>query len=282
MRGFTRASIIAVSTIVLTQLASAADLPRKAPPAPAVAPAPSWTGFYVGANIGGGWSNGDVGDYTPNDPAMVAWFSAFGPPSSLSLDSSGVIGGVQLGYNWQFNRNWLAGIEADFDGSGVKSSTSVPAFLLGTTVPATTTADERIKWFGTVRARLGFLPTDNLLAYVTGGFAYGQVEHSVSFINNSAGTFIANAPPFSFQCGAGQTCLAGSAKDTATGWTAGAGIEYAVWQRWTVRAEYLHLSLGNRPVTASATFFPGTLPSSFNANFSTKLDVVRVGANYRF
>lgn len=281
MYRFLVAAVAVFVAITFAQIASAADLPVKAPVV-AAAPVYNWTGFYVGANIGGGWGNHDVDGYTPNDPAMVSWFTAFGPPPSLSLNSSGVIGGFQLGYNWQFNRNWLVGLETDFDGSGVKGSTSTVANLLGSTVPATTTADERLKWFGTVRARLGYLPADNILAYVTGGFAYGRVERNGSYSNSSGGVFLASVPPFLFTCGPGQTCLAGSSNDTATGWTVGGGIEYAVWQRWTVRAEYLYLSLGAKSVTETALFFPGSLPASFNANFKTNINVARVGLNYRF
>src|SRR5262245_2915454 len=117
------AVMVAVSTVALTQIASAADLPRKAPAAPPPPAVFSWTGFYIGANIGGGWGNRDV-NFVPNDPASAFLFSAL-PVPNRSLHTSGILGGVQVGYNYQFNRNWLVGIEADFDGTSMKGSGSI-------------------------------------------------------------------------------------------------------------------------------------------------------------
>jgi len=271
----------AISAIVITHVASAADMPVKAPPVP-VPPAISWTGFYVGANVGGGWGNHDV-SYGLNDPLMTAIIPAGIPPSSFN--TSGAIGGLQLGYNWQFNRNWLLGFETDFNWSNIKGSGSSPAVLtVGTALPFTANAEEKIKWFGTVRARLGYLPTDNLLVYATGGFAYGRVEHSSNLFNNSALAFGTAVPPFGVTCFAGTACWAGSSNDNATGWTVGGGIEYAIWQRWTVKAEYLYVSLSQSPVIASAVVVGGgLLPSSITANFDrTNFNVARVGVNYRF
>jgi opacity protein-like surface antigen len=103
MRRMSIAVIAAASSVALMQIASAADLPRKAPaytpPAPAVY---SWTGFYIGANIGGGWGDRNV-TYTSNDPAAPIFFHFFGPLPPTSFRIDGVIGGAQLGYNWQFH-----------------------------------------------------------------------------------------------------------------------------------------------------------------------------------
>jgi outer membrane immunogenic protein len=242
----------------------------------------SWTGFYIGANVGGGWGSRDV-DYTGNDPASAV-LTTNGVVIPQSFNTSGALGGLQLGYNWQFNRNWLIGFETDFDWSNMKGSTA-NTFTLPNGGPLVTEAvDERIKWFGTVRARLGYLPTDNLLAYVAGGFAYGRVDHSGSWVNNSPIGIVGSLGGFSLSCGGpGQTCFAGSSSHTATGWTVGGGLEYAFWQRWTVKAEYLYVSLESTSVTESAlTFAAGTLPTSYNANFRTNFNVARGGVNYRF
>jgi outer membrane immunogenic protein len=279
---FRRVSIIAVSTIALTQLASAADLSRKAPPAP-IAPAPSWTGFYVGANVGYGWGDRDV-TYRGNDPLTTPGVFPLGFPPT-SFDASGVVGGVQLGYNWQFNRNWLVGVETDFSGSGVDGSGSSLGSGSGIGNGAfVMNADEHVKWFGTVRARLGYLPTDNLLVYATGGFAYGKVERTANLVNTSGISVGIAVPPFAFNCFTGTACYAGSSSHTATGWTAGGGIEYAFWSKWTVRAEYLYISLDDSTVTLPATSVPaGSATPSINANFGrTNLNIARVGVNYRF
>ena len=271
MRRLSLAIVAAVSTVALAQIASAADLPRKAPAvAPPPPPPPSWTGFYLGANIGGGWGSRDV-SYALDSVSAGIFPPTTGVPAT-SFDISGVIGGLQHGYNWQFNRNWLFGLEADFNWSGMEGSGSSGAVAVGI-APLTAPVDEHIKWFGTARARLGFLPTDNLLAYVTGGFAYGKVERSGIFFNNSNVNFAAG-----IQCNTGTACYAGSASGVATGWTVGGGLEYAVWPKWTVKAEYLYVRLDSESVTEVAVG-----PAFINANFSrTNFNVARVGVNYRF
>ena len=279
MRRFQCALLAAVAVIGFASVASAADMPVKAPVAPVAVPY-NWTGFYVGANIGGGWGSRSV-DYTANDPLATLFLLP-----AVSFNTSGVIGGLQLGYNWQFNRNWLIGIETDFDGSGMKGPGSSSGNRLDQN-PFTATVDEHIKWFGTVRARLGYLPADNLLAYVTGGLAYGRVEHTGSYVNNnSSGFSITNTvggTTFNVTCNGNVTCFTGSSSSMATGWTLGGGLEYAVWQHWTLRAEYLYVSLYGKSVTETALASPGNTPASFNANYSrTNFNVARVGVNYRF
>ena len=273
------------STVFVAQIATAADIPVKAlryAPAPPP-PVYNWTGFNVGANIGGGWGSRDV-DYSANDANAAGFLaSGFGPPPT-SFDTSGVLGGLQFGYNWQFNRNWLVGLEADFDWSSMKGSSTTSKLVLGA-LPFTAAVDEQIKWFGTVRARLGYLPTDNLLAYVTGGFAYGKVEHSGSYVNNSNNLVGAIIAPFQLLCAPFATCATGATSDVATGWTVGGGLEYAVWQNWTLKAEYLYVSLENKSVTENVIQAPGfgLPPASFSANFGrTNFNVARVGVNYRF
>jgi outer membrane immunogenic protein len=96
--------IAAVATIALTQMASADDRPRKVPAYTPPPPVYDWTGFYVGANIGGGW-----GSTALSNPPFI------GAPPSASHDSSEVLGGLQLGHNWQLNRNSVIGIETDFN-----------------------------------------------------------------------------------------------------------------------------------------------------------------------
>src|SRR5262249_52680081 len=239
------ASVAAIAALIGTP-AFSADMAVKAPP-PATARICCWAGWYVGGNVGGGWGHRDV-TYAPNDPVAGDLFTpghSFETPRSPSFDVSGVIGGIQLGYNYQFNRNWLVGFETDFDWSGMKgsSSTALPDPTL------TTAVDEHIKWFGTVRGRFGYLPVDNLLAYVTGGFAYGRVDHTANMANVGTGGFGVDNGTTGFFCDGGFTCFAGSSGHTATGWTLGGGLEYAFWQKWSVKAEYLYVSLNGSSVT---------------------------------
>jgi outer membrane immunogenic protein len=116
----------------------------------------NWSGFYVGANTGYGWS--------PNAD-QLALFGDF--PTGLS--PAGGFAGGQIGYNWQFNR-LVIGAEADIQGAGI--SDSVQAFNFADRFQS------GLNWFGTVRGRLGY-SFDRTLVYVTGGFAYGGVHNSV-------------------------------------------------------------------------------------------------------
>jgi outer membrane immunogenic protein len=190
---------------------------------------------------------------------------------------------LELGYNWQFSRNWLFGIETDFDWSGLKGSGSSSG-VFGGVIPFSATVDEHIRWFGTVRGRIGLIPINNLLAYFTGGFAYGRVEHSGNYVNN--GVFVLNNEDggFGFLCVPGATCFSGSSNGVMTGWTIGGGFEYAFWRNITVKAEYLYVNLETNSFTETATGpFPSLALSSFNANFSrTNFNIARVGLNYQF
>lgn len=292
MRQLPIAAVVAAATITLTQIATAADLPVKAPVYKAPPPVLSnWTGFYVGVNVGGGWGRRTV-DFTPNDTMASFLFAAGGMPPSDTFTTSGVLGGIQVGYNWQLETRWLFGFETDFNGSGLKGSGSTSGIFapygigaVNALVPFNAPVEERVDWFGTVRARLGYLPTDNLLVYATGGFAYGRVEQSGSWVDVGPNPYAAGGGGFDFSCVPNSTCFAGSSSHIGTGWTAGGGLEYAFWQKWTLKAEYLYVSLDSRSLTESAgpAFSPGELPASFNANFSrTNFNVARVGLNYRF
>jgi outer membrane immunogenic protein len=228
-------SIVSGAAFVLSAsgFAFAADMAVKAPPPPP-APVYSWTGFYVGGNVGYGWGSRTV-NFTPNDP-LVFSVSCGGLgggtcPPPTSFDINGALGGLQAGYNWQFNQNWMLGIETDFDWSRIKG-TGTDSFLICCTPapspsPSSFVASQNVEWFGTVRGRLGFLPTTNLLIYGTAGFAYGRVGENVA-LNSQTGTNANNFPMFTFSCTSGPNCFLGSSSRMATGWTAGGGFEYAL------------------------------------------------------
>jgi outer membrane immunogenic protein len=266
--------------------AFAADMAVKVPPKP-VAPAPvhSWTGFYVGANGGYGWKNPTV-TFTPNDEDanfVTCVTGTCAPPASFNIN--GGFGGLQAGYNWQFSPQWVAGVETDFDWSDIKG-TGTSNFLMtlapAAPFPSNFAVFQNIKWFGTVRARLGYLPADHLLVYATGGFAYGRIDENVALNAGSTGGVGSGA--FTFLCVAGPNCFLGNSSRTATGWTAGGGVEYVLWNNVSVKAEYLYVNLGGGDsvdVVAQSTF--GGLPSSFTAAFSrTDFHTVRGGLNWKF
>src|ERR1700731_2636205 len=117
--------------------AVAADLPLAYKAPVRAVPAPTWTGFYVGGNVGYGWDSGSssVSALSTDPalaPALAAILAAGSYPTSLSPSAQGVIGGGQIGYNWQLPSPWLIGLEADLQGSGIKGAdrqTGSPAFF---------------------------------------------------------------------------------------------------------------------------------------------------------
>jgi outer membrane immunogenic protein len=142
-------------------VAQAADLPSRYSPAPAFGAVPvfTWTGFYVGANVGYGWNTGTSRYYDP----------AFGYVGSNK--KGGFVGGGQVGYNYQLGM-FLIGVETDLQYAAVgnKGASYGNVYYTGNSDG----------FFGTVRARLG-LAFDRALVYGTGGFAYGDVGGNRSY-----------------------------------------------------------------------------------------------------
>ncbi len=195
--------------------AMAADLSRADAPAvkaPAVVPTPvfSWTGFYIGANAGYGWGSGD------------------GLPGSLGADPQGWVGGGQAGYNYQFDNNVVAGVEADLQGGDISAEAGGLSSTLNT--------------LGTVRGRLGYA-AGRVMPYVTGGLAWG---------NNSL------------------DYLGLDQSKTHVGWTAGAGVEYALSEHWTAKTEYQYTDLGSK-------FY-----DALGADAGVTAHTAKVGVNFKF
>jgi outer membrane immunogenic protein len=240
----------------------------------------NWTGFYAGVNAGYGWSDNSVlyaGDPAGRVPLNVVFTSAANSYSK-HLSSSGFVGGGQSGFNWQFAR-WVAGLEADFQ-SGVQGDFSA-AGNFGPSDPGfRLTSQQDLKWFGTVRGRLGYLATPDLLLFGTGGLAYGRTEVSANFANTS-NTDILIISASNLTCPGNQVCIAGSDSQTSTGWTAGGGFEWALWSNITFKAEYLHVDLGSQTIKLVAQS-PASGNGFVTGRFDNSFDVVRGGLNYRF
>jgi outer membrane immunogenic protein len=247
----TTLGIVAVAATIGTA-ALAADMPVKAPP-PAPAPVYSWTGFYIGGNVGYG---------VARDP------SSLGAPifpgtgiESFAIMPAGVIGGVQAGYNWQVS-NWLLGLETDFQGTGQKDSVCVFDCVTNTLFGGTSahTINETISWVGTTRGRVG-VAAGSTLYYATGGVAYGRIGTNITETDTLVGP--------------GTTTV--NTVTTRTGWAAGGGIETALAGNWTARIEYLYVDLGSQTIT-----FPHTVPPNTDT-FTTRFadNIIRAGVNYR-
>jgi outer membrane immunogenic protein len=145
---FALGALLAAQSAVAADL-SVAPLYTKAPPAE-VTQAYNWTGFYLGANAGGGWGR--------------SWWS--GPGTAVDL--SGAQAGGTAGYNWQFG-NTVLGLESDLDWSNLKGTNSAGCAAAG----CTTQND----WLSTVRGRVGYA-FGGVMPYVTGGLAVGDIKAS--------------------------------------------------------------------------------------------------------
>jgi outer membrane immunogenic protein len=247
-----RLIVAAVPLALSTVIAAAADWPRPAK-VPAYTPAPApmrafydWTGFYVGGNLGGGWAN------------VRTDFGAGGATFATGNDSlSGVLGGLQLGYNWQTGPA-VFGLEADFQYSGVSGqldAPTCPAAVCG--VATTASIKHKLPWFGTVRGRVGYAQ-DTWMIYGTGGWAYARLDTDASAT-------------------AGAVSATLSRSENRSGWVLGGGIEVAFSRSWTAKAEYLYMDYGRRSDTLTFTGIP---PISMTSRISE--NVVRAGVNYRF
>jgi outer membrane immunogenic protein len=223
--------------------ALAADLPAPAPYPPPQAPATyvpvappfSWTGFYIGANAGYAWSNVSSGSVG----GAIGGVPFAGP---FTASGNGFLGGGQLGYNWQTG-SVVFGIEGDFQGtSGSGTVTAVTDAI---------NATAKNPWFGTARGRIGYA-FDRVMVYATGGLVYGDAT-----LNGTAGV---GPTPF-------------STSTTYYTWTAGAGIEAAIYGPLSAKVEYLYAgSPSSVPAIPNVTSVSGTASTS----------VVRAGLNYHF
>jgi outer membrane immunogenic protein len=241
-------------------------------PVKAIAPVASWNGFYIGGNVGYGWDSGSSTGISAAAtdpalaPALAARVGAGAYPAALSPSAQGVIGGGQIGYNWQLSSPWLIGLEADLQGSGIKGSdsqTRSPAFFDTTATGLTKSID----WFGTVRGRVGFLATPQWLLYGTGGLAYGQTKSGFTTTDLTGGC-VPN----------GTLCANGASSGVVAGWTAGAGAEAMLAPNWSVKLEYLYVDLGRRSMAIPAS----TIPVVFSTSTAFREQIVRVGFNYHF
>ena len=253
----------AASTLALAQFASAADLPMKAPAykAPSAIVASPWTGFYIGAHVGGAWGS-DISQ-NMNDTNG----GGFDDPNFGGATKFSVIGGGLIGYNWQFAPSWVAGVEGDFSWTSLNNSnTNAPATAGGGAVPTTSlTMSNDVRWLASARGRLGYV-WDRGLFYVTGGAAWENVAYSATL--TALAPFVAST----------------SFTKTNSGWVIGPGVEWLLTPNWTVRAEYLYYSF---PGASATTFFLpapcGGCTGPVNYSWSSgNVQTLRAAISYKF
>ncbi len=225
--------LASAAVILAVNPAFAADLPtRKTPPAPVSSF--TWTGCYVGGHVGGGWGQKDLTD-----------FDLFGDFYSPVADTSGWLAGGQIGCNYQFATNWVAGIEVADSWANLRGASD--PFFDGKAV-----FHAQTNWIASGAARVGYA-WDRWLIYARGGAAWAGDKYNVS------GTF--DLVPFDLQ-----------GSETRSGWTIGGGVEWAFWQNWSANLEYAYYDFGSRSLSLSG------LPANIKQNVQT----VTLGVNYHF
>ena len=223
--------------------------------APAILPSSTWAGFYLGAHGGYGWKDND---FTQRIDATL---------QTDAIKSRGWLAGGHAGYNWQYGRV-VAGLETDFSFSGIKGSSTpvIDTFGGGT---QTTTLSDKVKYLATTRARLGWLPADNVLLYATGGLAWERLERSRIVVQNGPGALAQTET--------------GTAPSDRFGAVIGAGAEWMPFgPNWVGRVEYLHYDFGKFEDTHTfTTTVPGLVPYSERRGRQT-IEVIRAGVSYKF
>jgi outer membrane immunogenic protein len=257
----------------LSSAASAADMSLKdAPDVPLAAPSLMFSGFYVGGHIGGAWGDVDVTDtYTyVADPTVAS-----------SLETSGLMGGVQVGYNFR-RGNIVFGIEGDLGGldlSGDGTTMLEPKSDgdCGRNHSAKCALSGKYSvsggMYGDLTGRIG-LVADRTLFYAKGGLAFLEVDVDSHYVGDN---YKHSNSTFDF-----------SHSETMTGWTIGAGVEYALNKNLSLKAEYQHFDFGSAsfhdtktiPVPGGCNGCTSTLTS--DTAIDPTVDSVMVGVNYHF
>jgi outer membrane immunogenic protein len=185
--GIMRKLALLFTALAFNGSAFAADMAVKAPPPP---PVFSWTGCYVGGNLGGGWTHKHF-EFTDGGQLF----------DEGTLGQGGFIGGGQLGCDYQFGSNFVVGVQGMFDGTTIKGTET---FFSGIDQFNEQYA-VNLHWFTTLTGRVGFLATPSLLLYGKGGAAW--VNERINYVP-------------------GVEVVASTGNTTRSGWDAGAGIEW--------------------------------------------------------
>ena len=278
MRTKTASLLAAAFSLGVMQAASAADMPVKAYKVPVAAPAAfSWTGCYIGAHAGYGWgrNKNDFGTAVRSgatEEPGPAFDSEFGPFDHNTR--GGVLGG-QAGCNYQFQQNWVVGIEGELFWSGLKGSFTAPEDGGGVGDPGTFTQFEsRNRWDADLALRLGYTWGRSLLygkaGVAIGNFNYIETHDDFPTTHSCPGVAFVGNQFINGQCSV-------SFSKTAPGLLLGVGWEYAFTNNWSGKVEYNYINFGsfNLPYPNAAAPI-----QSFSVH-ETK-HIVKVGVNYLF
>jgi outer membrane immunogenic protein len=241
--------LLAGAALAVTSAGSvfAADLPVKA-----VAPTPvyEWSGVYIGGVIGGAWSTHDV-----SDQALGPFL---GQPYAQGIAASGMIGGADGGARYQLGK-LVVGVEGDITFGNLNGTNASAMGPDSFTISRAITADT--KWTATAAATFGIAGEGNWLFYGKAGVAFADTGYTDSWT-------VPGMLPFG-----------GTASDTTVGWTAGTGVEWAVSNAWSLKAEYDYLDFGKHSVAISEQpSGSGVMPMTQDRNH---INQFKAGLNWR-
>ena len=259
--GWALASIVSLGFSGLGS-AVAADMAVKARPLIAPPPIYTWTGCYLGADVGGGSQRQSASEFT-----IPTGFDA--GPTAVNLNTTSVMGGPYAGCNYQFGSNWVIGVEGDWSAAALSSTANAPNnFLNGLPVGSGGVVyTQRLNWLASIRGRVGYAVVPNVLLYVTGGAAWGNSGYS---------------GVDAYRGGCPNCSVTGSFNNTSNGWVAGGGVEWAPWNtNWIVRAEGLYYSLSG---ASAFGFQQGTTTPATTSWTWNRSEIIegRVGVSYKF
>jgi len=252
-----------ITAIALATLAGgsaiAADLPTKAPPVVTRPACAQFGGFYIGANAGGAYY-----EHTWDQLDNWAGNADVSLGGSVRSTKGGFVGGGQAGYNWQSGCT-VFGVQVDYDWASVKNDVFKTDGGLGLALD-TLSVTSRLRGIGTARTRAGVI-VDNLLIYVTGGFAFADFKRSATLTDNFGGVFVSETL---------------SSNKMKYGWTVGVGTEWALWGNWSLQSEVLYAGFQRDQKTFNTILEsnPVVLPKRFS--YDDNVWMSRIGLNYRF
>lgn len=279
----TRACLAAALALAAIPPAGAADLPPRNQPAspPLIF---TWTGLYLGFNGGYAWAASDpitISTVNLYDSSTLKFgaASAAGATGTVAARLDGFFFGGQLGYNWQFADRLIVGVEADVQGLGVRGgrgqNTVYPAQRNGAAATSMK-LDRDLEFLGTARGRLGYAVAPTLMAYATGGLAYGGANLSGGVSQNlSPGLLLSDT-------------VRGDHFDILTGWTVGGGVEMALTRNLSGKLEYLYYDLGQLWLSNPSLHHDNlvtqatVVADATSAHTRYSGHILRAGLNYRF
>lgn len=251
-------SLAALSVLAISSVSATPVFAQNADMATA-----NWAGTYTGVTLGYGFGGDNDVKTSGQAAANVTNVAGGARPASVSLDPDGFTGGVNIGYNWQYDRV-VMGLETDISYTDFEDSKRVVTTALNGVDRLNNDFSQSLDYLGTVRGRVGYT-FDRSLFYATGGLAYGRIDNNVNMYGP-----------------AGQLQFTDSSTSTEIGYTVGGGMEYQLQNNWNVGANYLYYDLGDDTAKVNVVAGGGGGGTGYDSEFENSGHVARLALTYRW